>query len=503
MEKLFICKPDEPVVSTKYGKLRGYFFDKSYIFHGIRYAQAKRFHAPEAPDCWEGIQDALTYGKAAPYNVRGAATEVSLPLRYWPMDENCQYLNVWTPSLDADAKKPVMVWFHGGGYGAGSGIEQMHFNGQNLSQAGDVVVVTVNHRLNILGYLDLSAFGDEYANSGNAGDADLVAALEWVRDNIAAFGGDPGNVTIFGQSGGGAKTRDMMRCHAADGLYHRAIVQSGVFAAGGLAPESSSGEKLIRAMLEDLGLDSAKELETIPYSQLSNSYDRVSPIMRAAGEYVGGSPQYNDWLGTEPTEYALGVPVMAGTVFAEFSSRRAVHGKRDLSDDEIRARLEAVLGEHTDRLLEMFRAVYPEKHPADLLALDSSCRPATMEYLRELAGKSRVGVWAYLFNYECPYMGGYPAEHNAEIPFLFRNTAMVPMYNEPGVTEKLEAEVSDAWLRFARTGNPGWEPCTTEREVTMVFDRTSAVRTDFDRELLALLGQVSPVSLGRPAPAAK
>ena len=206
MAKMFVCSKTEPIVQTKAGKLRGFILDGTYTFHGIKYADAKRFQMPTEVEPWDGVKDALSYGFVSPMLSQDTPNgEVMVPHRYWPMDENCQYLNVWTQTLDQDAKKPVLLWLHGGGFAAGSSIEQQAYDGENMSKYGDAVVVSLNHRLNILGYLDLSPFGEKYANSGNAGNADMVAALRWIHDNIAAFGGDPENVTIFGQSGGGMK----------------------------------------------------------------------------------------------------------------------------------------------------------------------------------------------------------------------------------------------------------------------------------------------------------
>ncbi|MFR5121391.1 MAG: carboxylesterase family protein [Neglectibacter timonensis] len=229
MAKMFVCSKTEPIVQTKAGKLRGFILDGTYTFHGIKYADAKRFQMPTEVEPWDGVKDALSYGFVSPMLSQDTPNgEVMVPHRYWPMDENCQYLNVWTQTLDQDAKKPVLLWLHGGGFAAGSSIEQQAYDGENMSKYGDAVVVSLNHRLNILGYLDLSPFGEKYANSGNAGNADMVAALRWIHDNIAAFGGDPENVTIFGQSGGGMKVWTLMQTPSADGLFHKGVIQSGL-----------------------------------------------------------------------------------------------------------------------------------------------------------------------------------------------------------------------------------------------------------------------------------
>lgn len=217
MGDCFYCSKAEPVVQTKAGKIRGFKMNSTYTFHGIKYADADRFQMPREVKPWKGIKNALAYGYVCPMLMQDhPLMEVMIPHRYWPMDENCQYLNIWTQSLDPEAKKPVMVWLHGGGFFAGSSIEQVAYEGDHLSEYGDVVVVSLNHRLNILGYLDLSAYGEKYYNSANVGNADMVAALHWIQDNIASFGGDPGNVTLFGQSGGGMKVYSLMNTPAAE-----------------------------------------------------------------------------------------------------------------------------------------------------------------------------------------------------------------------------------------------------------------------------------------------
>ena len=181
-----MCTKTDPVVETKAGKLRGFQLDGTYAFHGVKYADAKRFHQPTPVEPWEGIKNALAYGYVCPMLQQDQpSNELMVPHRYWPLDENCQYLNIWTQHLDPNAKKPVLVWLHGGGFAAGSSIEHIAYEGENMSKYGDVVVISLNHRLNILGYLDLSPFGEEYKNSGNAGNADMVAALQWIHENLS------------------------------------------------------------------------------------------------------------------------------------------------------------------------------------------------------------------------------------------------------------------------------------------------------------------------------
>lgn len=196
-----------PVAEVEAGQIKGFMDDDTYTFLGVPYAASERFQMPQKVEAWDGVYNAQAYGKTCkiPEQTSVGSDEMLWPHRYWIQGEDCQNLNIWTQQLDETAKKPVLVFFHGGGYNNGSSIESAAYDGKNLSEYGDAVVVTVNHRLNALGFLDLSAYGDEYENTGNLGIADLVASLQWIKDNIETFGGDPDNVTIFGQSGGGGK----------------------------------------------------------------------------------------------------------------------------------------------------------------------------------------------------------------------------------------------------------------------------------------------------------
>ena len=282
------------LVQTDRGRIRGYEHDGLRIFKGIPYAKARRFHAPEPAEPWPGVFDASNYGYVCPLLTNDPPRgELYVPHRFWPMDENCLNLNIWTPAAE-EAKRPVLVWLHGGGYEAGSSIEQTAYDGENLSRTGNTVVVSINHRLNILGYFDLSDFGDEYANSGNAGGEDIIAALRWIRENIAAFGGDPENVTVFGQSGGGAKVTTLLQSPAADGLFAKGVVMSGVIGPV-LADAEGTGKELAEAVMKELGIRSVKELEQADYAAFARAYRKVRPALKAAGKYTGGCPHPNQY----------------------------------------------------------------------------------------------------------------------------------------------------------------------------------------------------------------
>lgn len=507
MARKFICSNKDTVVETKHGKLRGFCLDGIYTFYGIHYAEADRFQMPREPESWEGIMDALSYGFACPLMSQDTPEmELLVPHRYWVMDEHCQNLNIWTPSLDPDAKKPVMVWLHGGGFTAGSAIEQAAYEGDHLSQYGDVVVVSVNHRLNILGYLDLSAYGEKYANSANAGNADLVAALQWIHENISAFGGDPENVTLFGQSGGGEKVICLMNTPAADGLFHKGIVESGVIDVG--QKNVADGKPLVDAMLKELGLEKAQveALETLPYAQLVEAYQNVVPQIVETGGYLGCWPAPNEWYPGHPlyagfTEHARTIPVLVGSVLGEFCFEQGVQDKDTLTENAIMQLLKEKYGEHTEELAQQFQAAYPGKNLSDLLYVDQFFRVPTTKFIEKRAEQAQAPTYAYMFTYDFPIDGGKVAWHCSEIPFVFHNTDRVAVCNVAGETDRLEEQICSAFVNFAKHGTPAvstlpeWEPCVLGDEATMILDTECVLRHNHDHELLDMLAECGGVKM--------
>lgn len=495
MGKHFVCTKDSPIVKTSAGKIRGFILDGTYTFHGIKYADAKRFQPPTPVKPWEGIKDALAYGYVSPLLRQDTPTnEVMIPHRYWPMDENCQYLNIWTRSIEPGVKKPVMVWLHGGGYIAGSSIEQVAYDGANLCEYGDVVVVSLNHRLNILGYLDLSAFGEKYKNSSNAGNADIVAALQWIHENIVYFGGDPDNVTLFGQSGGGMKVWNLMQTPAADGLFHKGIIQSGCIDHY-MEPTGTDTSRIGKALLKELHLESVEELETAPYALLAEAYLKVAPDIQKEGVYAGCTPLPNDWYLGDPcevgfTEHAKTIPVMIGSVLGEFSFMPALSPQERQDTAAIDSRLTAKYGAAAEELKRLFAEVYPNKDPSDLLFLDSIVRHPTSEFVRKKAACAESKTYSYLFTYTFPFDDQHIAWHCCEIPFVFHNTALTAAYHEEGITDRLEMQMCDAWLSFARFGKPfsdllpDWAACTADIEAVMIFDKDCTLRSNHDHELI-------------------
>lgn len=519
MAKEFICTANRPVVETKAGLLRGFILDGIYTFHGIRYAKAERFMPPESVDPWKGVKDCLSYGPVCPMlQPETAVGEVMVPHRYWVKSEDCQYLNVWSPCTDKNAKKPVMVWLHGGGYSAGSSIEQVAYDGDALAREGDVVVVSLNHRLNILGYLDLSPYGEEFARSANVGMLDIIEALRWIRDNIAAFGGDPDNVTLFGQSGGGGKVTTLMQMPEADGLFHKGIIMSGIF--GGfiakmLSARDENPVPLVDGMLEHLGLETteagAKELMKVPYEALAEAYNAVAPSIQKANGYTGQAPLHNqDYVGDPLVvgfrDHAKTIPLLTGSVLAEFAFAPGVTNKDELTEEEKMAMVTAQFGDMAPAIVSEFRHIYPDKDITDVMFMDLAARPATVEYSETFAEDAKAPIYNYLFTYNFTYNGGKPAWHCSDIPFFFHNTQLVPICLEPGVTEPLELAMSRSFVNFAWTGNPNetgesrsalaqadasaipeWTPVLKDDVGTMIFDRALRMEHNFDNKLYALL----------------
>ena len=494
------------LVTTEQGKIRGYRHNGLAIFKGIPYAEAERFHAPEAVKPWEGVLDACSYGYVCPLMTNDQPTgELYVPHRYWPMDEHCQNLNIWTPDTDG-GKRPVLVWLHGGGFFAGSAIEQVAYDGASMSRLGNAVVVSINHRLNVLGYFDLSDFGEEYENSGNAGGDDIIAALAWIRENISAFGGDPDNVTVFGQSGGGAKVTTLLQSPAADGLYAKGIVMSGVIGPV-LADAEGRGKELAEAVMKELGIRRVKDLETAEYAALARAYRKVSPALKREGKYVGNAPQPNRYYAGEPIRNGFRpetskVPLMVGSVFGEFGSFAPMPWDREkTTEDEQTAMIREAWGaEAAEALIPLFKKAYPERKIIDLLRLDSVFRGPEIAYIRERSKLNR-STWSYLFNMDQPIDGGNTPWHCCDIPYVFHNIDLVEYPHGPqeedGLSGRIQEEVFGAVMAFAGKGDPAcgeipaWPACEPGKENVLVVDRKTRVLTNYDHELMEAMEKYS------------
>ena len=508
----FSASVDTTVVKTKSGALVGALDTGIYSYLGVPYAHADRFMPATEVKPWSGIRTAVTYGENCfiPPMKSVAGDELFNPHRYLPMSEDCQFLNLWTPSIHDGKKRPVMVWIHGGGFTNGSGIELTSYDGHNLSKKGDVVVVTLNHRLNVLGFLDLSAYGDKYKYSGNASVSDLVAALKWVHDNIETFGGDPNNITIFGQSGGGYKVRALMGTPSAKGLFQKAIVQSGSRADS--VTDQNSSRKVAELTLANLGLkpDQIDKLASIDYYTLQAASDKAIADATAQGakdarwapvedgDFIPKNPVGDSWV-----DQAKDIPLMVGNTLNEFetviskkSSDLLADNKNKWSDDKARAKLKERFGDKADAVGAAFLAAYPEKKLADAYFIDLRFRPGAIRDLDLKAQQGGAQVYSYMFAYESPVLDGIAMSwHCSELPYVFANAELVKTATGGGKEAiALSDKISEAWVNFARNGKPSakglpaWPAYTTGHGATMIFDKQSRVAEDPDRKVLQAAG---------------
>lgn len=506
-----IASSDKAIVQTESGRVGGYIENGMYIYKGIPYAKAERFMPPVAPDKWEGIRSSRSYGPTCPQGKRmGWYSDEHAFAFNWDdgyPDENCLRVNIWTPGINDGKKRPVMVWLHGGGYAAGSGQELPSYDGANLAKKGDVVVVTLNHRLNVLGFLDLSAFGEKYAKSGNAGLLDLVAALQWVNKNIASFGGDASNVTIFGQSGGGGKVSTLLATPSAEGLFHKAIVQSGSMLR---TMESKYSRRIGAAMVEELGLKPSEidEIQKLPYETLLAAGEKAIAKVRAEADKEGVSSFIFGWaptvegdvLPTQPFDpqapaQSKNIPLMIGTTLHEFTTSTYVPAFRSVTKEKAVEFLQKKYGNRTEEFLKAFEKAYPDYQPIDLIDIDLIFRPSAVEQAKLKATQQGAPVYMYMFAWESPVLDGmFRSTHCMEIPFVFNNVVRHASMTGGGAeAQALGEKMSNAWLNFARTGNPNaeglptWEPYTIEKGATMYFNNTSEIKNNHDKELLEIV----------------
>ncbi len=498
MEKQFRYDAQTAVIKTTKGLIHGYEYDGMSIFKGIPYAKAKRFHDPEPMEPWEGVLETTGYSYVCPLmDPETPDSALHDPHRVGIKSENCQNLNVWTPGCD-DKKRPVMVWLHGGGFSAGSSIEMVAYEGENACKYGQVVFVSINHRLNVLGYCDLSEFGEEYKNSGNAGTSDLIAALQWIHDNIENFGGDPENVTIFGQSGGGMKVTTLLQTPAADGLYHKGIVMSGVMG-GAFFDCVGSGRQMGEIMMKKLGISSVKELETAPYDDLVNAFKWARYELRPQRINSGETPCRNGFYAGDPLEVPFreetaNIPILVGSTFAEFDGFGLMGiDRKNLTEPEAVKTIEERFGKAVaDQVIPLFRKAYPDRKTIDILGYDFMFRKYILDYLKRRSGMNNC-TWDYIFNLDGPMNGGEVPPHCADIPFVFHNTELVPSTQQVGITERIEKEIFDTVMAFVRTGNPNnssipqWNHDSPKEFDTMVFGLKTGTRPNFDRELIEVL----------------
>ena len=512
MFKQFQCDFDGPIVNTKAGRLRGFKWGSTYNFLGITYGTAERFMPPVPVAPWTGVKDAIIYGDASLTAETGKLTnhpdyEALLGQNNCLYkSEDCLNLNVWTPSIDPEAMKPVMVFIAGGGFHSGGANESICTNGTSLSEFGDVVVVSINHRLSLLGFFDLAPFGDRYKNSANRGLEDMVLALQWIQENIRAFGGNPDNVTLFGHSGGGCKQWALMQTPAADGLFHKCIMLSGAAANMVFPRREHNGYEIVHGTLKNLGLEDSdvEKLERIPYPEFLTAYLRQYQEMnrkyREDGiyRYVGKTILANDYFKGDPFVYGMrpesrNIPTIIGSSLAEQESLRhdVWPHKNRLTAEERRSVLLEKFGVHTDDLIRLWKQSFPDHNELDLINYETIFRSRVMEWCIE---REKLGASSYLFLFalESPLHGGLPAHHGVEIAYSFHNAELMPGAGNPGTADVVQDQLCGAWVSFARTGNPNhdklphWEPYTASNPETLIFDQTTRTSINFDRELVDL-----------------
>ena len=473
---------DVAVVQTNSGKVRGYIHNGIFTYKGIPYAQAKRFQAPEKPAPWEGVRSSMTYGPVSP--LQTPTTQVSDESEFafhhdWGYtNEDCLRVNVWTQGINDGKKRPVMFWIHGGGYAAGSSQELPSYDGESISRKGDVVLVSVNHRLNILGFLDLSEYGDKYKSSANASFYDLVFALQWVKDNISNFGGDPNNVTIFGQSGGGGKVTALMSSPLAKGLFHKAIVQSGVWAD---YQDQAISKRIGSAVLNELGLipSQVDSIQKVPYDKLvaagTKALQKVREQLTAEGKPVGMGLRFG-WGPTldgmflknnpgDPQALAISsnVPLLIGSTKNEFMPSLRNPELRKANEAQVKEFLQKQWKDKTEAYIAAVKKAYPnDTRPTDLMDIDGFFRPGMVAQANAKSSNGDAGVYMYLFTWQSPIMNGdYKAIHCMEIPFVMNNIARCEEMTGGGKDAyALADKMSQSWINFARTGDPNHKGLT-------------------------------------------
>jgi para-nitrobenzyl esterase len=497
----------QSIAQTHSGKVRGLHNGKSHVFMGIPYGAPtsgdNRHMPPKPPQPWSGVRDAQHLGNQSPQLTPMIMAEELVAQDNSPFSEDCLYLNVWTPALHDGRARPVMVWFHGGGYTNGSGGDAT-YDGSNLAHKHDVVVVTVNERLNAFGFLYLGQLADEhYADSGNAGLLDLVAALRWVQENIGEFGGDPGNVTIFGQSGGGSKVSTLMAAPAAKGLFHRAICESGL-AMRAISADAATG--MTRNVMAALGLEpgDVDRLRQVSVTEMLAALSYVSSQAHASGGLLPFGPVvdhrtlYRDpWTPDAPSESAQ-VPMLIGSNLTEGTFMLST--PRDpINDRELHQRVQNGLGfgalplepAQADRLIALYRRDYPHETNTRLFQImtgDNWMIPSVARVGELKSAQDRAAIFVYHWEWITPVEGGrLGAPHTGEIPFVFDNVDVPTAELITGTGDDRFAmadKVAKAWVAFARSGNPGheglphWEPYSADHRAVMILDRQCRLAID-------------------------
>lgn len=496
------------VASTTYGKVRGFVLRGINTFLGIPYGAdtsgANRFMPPQKPKTWDGVLPTVWWGNTAPQNMerRYSNTYASF-VDHWNYDdvsEDCLKLNVWTPVIGDGKKRPVMVWLHGGGYTNGNAIEQDGYHGENFSRRGDTVFVSINHRLGPMGYAHFGAAGSKFAASGNVGMLDCVAALEWVRDNIANFGGDPGNVTIMGQSGGGAKVCVLTAMPSAKGLFHKAVALSG---SSLKAVEKEQAEKLAGYVLKEAGLtyNEMDKLQQMPWKQYYEfatrglakfREDNKMPAFGGGGGFapvVDGTYLPQHPYDGNPAEAAAEIPMLICTTFNEQSPSRTDAQLESIDIGGVKDKLKDRFGDKTGSIVDAYAKVFPDKRPVEIWSMIASNRQNAIA-LANSKSKQKAPVYLAWFGWQPPMFDNrMRAFHCVDICFWYYNTDVMLTHTGGGARpRKLSAKMADSLVNFMKTGNPNgaglptWPTYTQANGETMILDDVQVVKNDPDRE---------------------
>ncbi len=506
-EQVLFVGDNIAVANTQYGKVRGYILRGVHTFLGIPYGAdtsgENRFMPPKKPASWTDVKPAVWWGNSAPQIMeKRYANEYASFVDHWNYDdvsEDCLKINVWTPALD-NKKRPVIVWLHGGGFVNGNGIEQDGYHGENISRLGDVVFCSLNHRLGALGFTNLAkAGGDKLAASGNVGMLDIVAALEWVRDNIANFGGDAGNVTIIGQSGGGAKVTSLTAMPSAKGLFHKAVALSGS-SLNGLSKEYS--EKLGAMVLQEAGLGANEigKLQQIPWREYIDIANRAATKMADEAKRMnlargGFAPVADGRFLDEGTFYASNshfsadVPMIICTTFNEQSPSRVDSALENIALNDVKDKLKARFGEKTGEIVDSYAKVFPDKKPVEIWSMVMSNRKGAIA-TADAKAKQKAPVYLAWFGFQPPLFDGrMRAFHCDDICFWFYNTDLMLTHTGGGARpRRLSEKMAKSFINFARTGNPNggglpnWAKYTSEKGETMILNDECVLKNDPDRE---------------------
>jgi len=525
-----VASPSKNIVETDSGRVFGYLQEGVITFKGIPYGATttgkNRFMPSVKPTPWAGVRSALSWGPVAPqpFSFMGAQRDDASFLFQRDdghASEDCLRINVWTPSINDNARRPVMMWIHGGGFFAGSSQMSPACFGDNLVRRGDVVVVSINHRLGVLGFANLTEYGEQYASTPNLGLLDVVAALVWVKTNISNFGGDPNKVLIFGHSGGGSKVTTLMAMPSAKGLFHRAVVESGSGHLRVATPEDAARTAAAVIGALDLNKNTIGKIHELPvdqiieagvHSQRAAAESGMNPGYRSATGFLdlewvpvfdGKVLPRQPWSPTAPPDSA-DIPLMVGTALNEtFNTVQMGDATLEaMTMAEVRKRLSgrvnnyraAGLGQGADHVIEVFQKAYPDAMPFTIFSIMTASATRRLTALTMAERKIAQGAapaYNYWFKWQTPILDGSPrAFHGSELPFVFYNTDQCASITGGGLDAlDLGGRVADAWINFARNGDPNhsglphWPAYDAAKTPTMIFDTKCVMENDPDGEV--------------------